>query len=142
MVSGQEFVRVKGTIEELVLRTNSELAYSWQLWDNDAVEPGTGLQLVIADNVVGWMGLIAANIRTKMKLSGTIVAAEISVDALLKSLKILPQLTPINPHPLIERDLNFVLPESVQWKELTDIISAVKEPLLQNVVYKENVSRC
>lgn len=137
LVASQDYRAVKGTLEELVVRCAPDAALRWELWSNDAVDEGTGLQLFLDNELLLWMGIVSASIRSKLKLQGNLVAAELKLDVLLQKLKVLPKLQPINPHPLVERDLNFVLPEAIQWRELTDVVATIKEPVLRSVRYKE-----
>ncbi len=137
LVTGQEYRSVKGILEEMVYRTNANVKPEWKEWDNAAVDSGTGLQLFIDGKCIAWLGLLASSIRSKLKLNGTVAVAELDLGLLQSFLQILPKLQAINPHPIVERDLNFVLPESVLWKELTHVIDAVHEPLLREVQYKE-----
>jgi phenylalanyl-tRNA synthetase beta chain len=137
LVASHDYRAVKGTIEELITRCAPDAAICWEMWSNDAVEEGTGLQVFLDSELLGWIGIVSASVRSKLKLQGALVAAELKLDVLLQKLKILPKLQPINPHPLVERDLNFVLPEAVQWRQLTDVVGAIKEPTLRSVRYKE-----
>ncbi len=136
-VSGQEYRAAKGMIEEMISRCSPEAKLQWAEWNNDGVDSGSGMQLHLNGLLLGWFGNVSNAVRNKLKLQGAVIAGELDLDVLQQALQVLPQLKPINQHPAIERDLNFVLSESVQWKQLVDIVDQINEPLLQSLQYKE-----
>jgi phenylalanyl-tRNA synthetase beta chain len=136
-VTGHDFHAAKGVIEEMVARVNATITLQYESNDNEAFDAGTGLSMMIDQQCIGWMGLLAASVKSKLKLLGTIAVAELDLDALLSKIQILPTLRPISAQPLVQRDLNFILPEAMQWKELTHIIESIRDPLLQKIDYKE-----
>ena len=138
LASDDFYPAVKGVIEELVEACcGSEMAFQWGAWQADGIEPGTGLQCLAGDQVLGCLGLVSAKLQGKLKLLRPLTVAELDFQTLMAHWRPLPRLTPINPHPPIERDLNFILPESSLWAELSAVIAGIQEPLLQNIRYKE-----
>ncbi len=136
-VTSDDYRMARGMVEEIIYRCNRDAVCKWEAWDNAATEPGTGMQLSLGGQPLGWFGAIATKVKSKLKLQGNLVGGELNVAVLMASLQVLPTLKPINTNPAIERDFNFVVPEPLAWNELEQVVREINEPLLQDVRYKE-----
>ncbi len=90
-----------------------------------------------ADGVVGYIGIVDAKLLKKHKLPKATVAAELSLPALLNQAQLVPQQQLVSAFPSIQRDLNFVVAESVSWSELENVVSGAVETGLVGVQYRE-----
>ena len=128
LVSSEDFRVVKGMIQMLVSRCCGQ---------TDCQIEGSGQMFSIAGDELGWLGMVPDAVKAKLKLLGPLVACEIDLDVLLKHFQMLPKLISINVNPVIQRDLNFILPEAVQWATLRELIDSVDDPRLKELQYKE-----
>jgi phenylalanyl-tRNA synthetase beta subunit len=61
----------------------------------------------------------------------------LDVDALTDMMVEVRRAERYSPFPAIERDLNFIAPETLQWSELESVCRSSGGELLQNVAYRE-----
>ncbi len=65
------------------------------------------------------------------------VAAEVSLPVLLDLAVLVPQQVAISKFPSIQRDLNFIVSESVDWSELEGVVRSAVGSELASVQYRE-----
>jgi phenylalanyl-tRNA synthetase beta chain len=72
-----------------------------------------------------------------MKLDASNTVGELNLDLLQTYARLVPQLQPIVPFPTIERDLNLIVDETLQWQLLSNSIQKAAGSLCINVVFLE-----
>lgn len=61
--------------------------------------------------------------------------AELDLSVLETVANLSPVFTPFPEHPLMERDLNFLLDEQISWQELEDVVRGSAGKLLEKVAF-------
>ena len=139
MVSNDEFRSVKGLVTEIIRRSTGTqpiqevLAVENALLDCDAAigfRNGDGV-------MIGMLGRIHPATAKKLKLPESTLLGELDLDTLLANFQDTPQLVPHSLFPAVERDLNFIVDESVTWQRLEEAITNAAGPLLKRVDYHE-----
>ncbi|MCU0713214.1 MAG: phenylalanine--tRNA ligase subunit beta [Pirellula sp.] len=116
---------VLGGFEEIIHRTcgseffETKLERRVEAWDY--LSPGTGLSLHCDGKMLGWVGVIAKSIADSMKLDIAVAVGELNLELLLQYSRSVPQLQPIVPFPVVVRDLNLIVDETVTWKHLSTV---------------------
>ncbi|NND98091.1 MAG: phenylalanine--tRNA ligase subunit beta [Pirellulaceae bacterium] len=137
LVAGGDFFALKGIVETLISRLGIA---------NDAVvEPvhragfvkGGAVQLTLDDVLVGYMGIVDPRTLKQWKLPAPVVAAELSLSVLLASSELVPQQQSVSSFPSVQRDLNFVLSESIRWSEMENVVRAAIGEELARLTYRE-----
>ena len=72
-----------------------------------------------------------------VKLDIANAVGEMNLDLLLAHARLVPQLQPIVPFPTIERDLNFIVDETLQWQTLASVIQKAAGSLCINILFRE-----
>ncbi len=134
-VSGKSFAEMKGIIELLVARTNRSSSVVARPAPRDEFIGGRGCELLINGKRLGWMGEIATDIRNQLDLRDPVTAAEIDLAVLAEIADFSPPCSPIPDFPAMERDLNFVLEETVAWQEVEEVVRSAAGPLLESVAF-------
>ncbi len=132
-VSGRSFAEMKGIVEQLVERTNRKATVVTRPANRPEFIPGRGCEMFLGDKRLGWLGEIADGVRQQLDLSDPVTAAEIDLAVLEELANFFPPYQPVPEYPAIERDLNFVLEESVAWQELEEVVRAAAGPLVESV---------
>jgi phenylalanyl-tRNA synthetase beta chain len=135
-VSGKSFAEMKGIVEMLVARTNREATVSARPANRPEFAAGRGCELLINGKRLGWLGEIADDIRQKLDLQDPVTAAELDLRVLEEIADFFPPHRPIPEFPGMDRDLNFVLDETVSWQELEEIVRGAAGPLLESVEFE------
>lgn len=143
LIAGEDFFALKGTIETLCDRLGfpGELAVAPVQRDGFAKGGVVELSLVGDDGKeplrLGFLGFVDDKLVKQWKLTGRVVAAELSADVLVNQSRLVPQQQAVSPFPSIQRDLNLVLPESVRWNELAGLVRKAAKERLADLTYRE-----
>ncbi|TWU60383.1 Phenylalanine--tRNA ligase beta subunit [Rubripirellula tenax] len=137
IVSGNDFFIVKGTIETLCQRMGIDGRLEVEPTDVPGFAKGAGVSLKIGDAHLGYLGIVDAKVLKGWKLPGPVVVAEISLPTLLERSSLVPQQKAVSMFPSIQRDLNFVVAESVRWVDLENVVRAAVGDSLADVNYRE-----
>jgi phenylalanyl-tRNA synthetase beta chain len=87
--------------------------------------------------MVGYLGSLDASQLKAWKLPDPVVVAELSLPKLLSLSGLVPQQQSVSMFPSIQRDLNFVVAESVRWNQMEDVVRAAVGSELAAVRYQE-----
>lgn len=132
---------VLGAFEEIIHRTcgsefiETKLERQIQSWDY--IVPGTGLSLHCDGKLLGWVGVVAKSITDAMKLDVAVAVGELNLELLLQYARSVPQLQPIVPFPVVIRDLNLIVDETVTWKSLSSVARASAGELCVGLDFQE-----
>ena len=132
---------VLGTFEEILDRicgqefSRSHVTKHIVAWDYLA--PNSGVVWQVGGHPIAWVGQIHRSIVDAVKLDIANAVGELNLDLLLAHARLVPQLQPIVPFPTIERDLNFIVDEPLQWQTLSSVIQKAAGSLCINVLFRE-----
>jgi phenylalanyl-tRNA synthetase beta subunit len=73
---------------------------------------------------LGWLGEMTEDVRRQLDLDDPVTACEIDLTVLEGIADFFPAYQPIPEFQGSERDLNFMLDETVTWQELEEIVKA------------------
>jgi phenylalanyl-tRNA synthetase beta chain len=137
VVSGGDFLAVKGTIEALVSRLNprSQLRVDAGSWD--LLDPSKSATLLLGDHVLGYLGEMSDEGLRRFELRGRTTVAEVDVELLIDAAELVAVARPLSPYPPIGRDLNMVLDEAVRWADVEQIVRVTGGDTLEEVAYQD-----
>lgn len=137
IVTAGDLRLIKGAVESILDQVCNQTAVSWESAWHPLFESGTGQRLIRNGSTIGWVGLCAAKVQQQFSLDAPCGIAEISVDALTEMLIEVRRADPYSPFPAVERDLNFIVDESLLWVNLQSTCAAVAGSHLKSVEYRE-----
>lgn len=135
IVSGREFVLVKGIVESIVQRICPTAVLSVQPSDLPEFTSGRGAELFLNDQPFGWIGELDRKVTAAVDLQEGVCIAELNANLLEDLFEATRSYTPLPKFPVVSRDLNFVLAESVTWAQLSEAVASADGELLQNVSF-------
>ena len=103
----------------------------------DFLAANSGMSWMVDGQMLAWFGKLSRSIVDGMKLDASNTVGELNLDLLQKYARLVPQLQPVIPFPTIERDLNLIVDESLQWQLLSNSIQKAAGLLCINVVFVE-----
>ncbi len=121
-----DFYDVKADIEQLFADK-----LTFRSSTHPALHPGRTAEILVNEQVVGFLGELHPQWVRKYDLSHAPIVAELNLAAVLRRDK--THYRPVSKFPTVRRDLAFVLPESVTSDDLLAALQAVKEPLVQEI---------
>jgi phenylalanyl-tRNA synthetase beta chain len=136
-VAGGDFFTVKGIIESLCESLGTEHPVSVKSIDSPGFVAGQLVGLCLGETHLGYLGVVDPRTLKQWKLPGSVVVAELSMDSLLSGAQLVPQQRIVSAFPSVERDLNFVMAESVRWNELENVVRSAVGEQLKSVTYVE-----
>jgi phenylalanyl-tRNA synthetase beta chain len=132
---------VVGTMEEIVHRVcgpeflREQIVKVQPAWN--FLAPQSGIVWQFEGQTLAWIGQLHRSLVDGLKLDVAASVAEMNLDLLLQYARLVPQLQPIVPFPTIERDLNLIVEEGVQWQSLSSTIQDAAGPLCIQVLFRE-----
>ncbi len=141
LVADADIRIVSGVIEEIVHRTCGPEFLRDRLrrepigWS--FLAPGSGLAWKVGSDIVAWTGELHRSIGDSMKLDAKLAISELNLDRLQIDARLVPQLQPIVPFPTVERDLNLIVDEGLQWSQLASAVSQAAGPLCIEIIFRE-----
>jgi phenylalanyl-tRNA synthetase beta chain len=128
----------KGMTDEIIHRVAHGQAVTI---DEDFADPSvadnTGVRVLCNGQMLAWYGNVSRSVRSTLKLDQDLTFGELNLDLLQEFLLTIPRLKPIVPYPAIQRDLNFILDESVRWGSLSQVVHNSAGELLTDCIYRE-----
>lgn len=137
VVSGGDFFSAKGAIETLCVALGTEHSIAVKSIESPGFVAGQLVSLTLGESHLGYIGVVAPKTLKQWKLPGNVVVAELSMSALLDRSQLVPQQQTVSTFPSVERDLNFVMAESVRWNELENVVRSAVGDQLKSVSYRE-----
>jgi phenylalanyl-tRNA synthetase beta chain len=135
LVSGRSFSAVRGIVESLLAQLAPHAVLTADPVELPEFAAGRGAMLRVNGEFFGWLGELDRSVTDAVDLQDAVTMAEVEVHVLERVFEPSRTCTPLPRFPLITRDLNFVLPETLPWKDLTAVASAAGGRLLQSVSF-------
>jgi phenylalanyl-tRNA synthetase beta chain len=140
-IAESELRILRGVFEEILHRvwgvgsdtpTLSEMKVTW-----DFLESGSGIAWMAGETMLCWIGSLSRSLSQSLKLDGAATLGEMNLDLLLQHAQLVPRVRDIVPFPAIERDLNLVVDEALQWQSLQGVIAQSAGPLCVDILFRE-----
>lgn len=137
LVCGRDYFAAKGIIESLCAALGTKHSLSVEPSNSAGFVTGQLVSLSLGDSHLGYLGVVDPTALKQWKLPGSVVVAELSMASLLFDAQLVPQQKLVSAFPLVQRDLNFVMAESVRWNELENVVRLAVGDQLKSVTYRE-----
>jgi len=132
---------IRGILEEILHRVwggiPPELQWSETQVQWEFLEPGTGISWGAGGHMLAWVGAMSKSWAQSLKLEGLVAMGELNCDLLLQHARLVPRVRGVVPYPAIQRDLNFIVDERVQWQSLRGAIADSAGPLCVDIAFRE-----
>ncbi len=137
LVAGGDFFALKGIIETLVARMGIESSVQVESVQRNGFSKGGVVELRLADQTLGYLGVVDPKTLRQWKLPDPVVVAELSLPVMMEQSQLVPQQQSVSAFPSVQRDLNFVMAESIRWSEMENVVRAAVGAELADLVYRE-----
>lgn len=140
-IAESELRIVRGVFEEILQRVwgvgsdmpkLSETKVTW-----DFLESGSGIAWMAGKTMLCWIGSLSRSLSQSLKLDGPATLGEMDLELLLQHAQLVPRVRDVIPFPAIERDLNLVVDEGLQWQSLQGVIAQSAGPLCVDILFRE-----
>lgn len=137
IVSGSDFFVVKGMLETMCQRMGIEQPLTVEPVQRVGFSPGGAVSMQLGKETLGYLGIVDPKLLRQWKLPGNVVAAEVSLPVLLDQSQLVPQQQSVSMFPSVQRDLNFIVDESVRWSQMENVVRSAIGSELASVTYRE-----
>jgi phenylalanyl-tRNA synthetase beta chain len=135
LVSGRPFVQLLGVVQGLTARLAPHAVVSTQPSSRPEFTAGRGAEVMINGELWGWLGELNREVLNAADLQDAVTIAELRLPRIEDAYEPHRSYVPLPRFPAVSRDLNFVLPESVTWAELSQTVSKSAGDLLQGTTF-------
>jgi phenylalanyl-tRNA synthetase beta chain len=132
-VSGRPFADMKGLLEAVVQRLNGYAKLEFRRSSLPQFAAGRGAEVLLNGHPWGWLGELDRSVTDQLDLRDAVTVVEVHLSTLESVAELSPAFTPLPQFPSVERDLNFVLDDTVTWAELEKIVRESAGPLLESM---------
>ena len=135
IVSGLDFLGLKGVIEGLLARLHADGALEVKPAELPLLTPGRSAALALGGEHLGYLGEVARPGLDRLELKGACSAAELELAVLIRRAVLVPQNQALPPFPAVERDLSLVVDRSLRWSELSAVATLAAGHALEAVEF-------
>lgn len=130
-----DFFDGKGVLENIVRELAIPKARFKPLDGEDAkhLQPGRAAELYSGGTLIGWVGEIYPEVVMEFEADAPVVAFELDMNALDRSMQLSRPYVDVPTYPSIEIDQNFVVPEDMANERLIQVMTSAGGKLLENV---------
>ena len=118
--SNVDFFDIKGDLEEIFSLTGNLSEFSFSEDRRDGFHPGQTARIRRNGKSIGWVGCIHPEVASNLGIEAPILAAEVSLDALM-GLR-LPRFEDVSKYPEIRRDIALLVDKSVTAEEVLSLV--------------------
>jgi phenylalanyl-tRNA synthetase beta chain len=121
-----DFHDLKGDVEAL-----TEGVGRWVAGGPECLHPGRRAQLLIGEQVAGFVGALHPELARQLDLTGEVLVAELDLESVRS--RTMPQPGELSRFPSVRRDLALVVPEAVDYASLDRCVVAAAGILLREL---------
>ena len=118
MVTGRDFLGLKGVIEALVQRLHIAESATYRAIVLDGFKPGRTAEALLGTTLLGYLGEVGEARLDAMELRGAASAAELDFSVLQSRAVLVPRHKPLPTFPAVARDLSLVVARTLPWSEI------------------------
>ncbi len=135
LVAGLSFVELKGVLESILERLHPAGRLSTRASTTPLLSLGRSAELLIGENHLGYLGEIDPDSASSFGLRGPCSAAELNLEPLIELANLVPTFQPIPTYPSVSRDLSLVVPLSLPWASLAELVQSEGGPSLEAIEF-------
>ncbi len=136
VASGRSFVDVKGALEAVVASVHAAAEVASEDYEHPLFA-AAACRLLLDGEPWGFLGELSKEGLTQFDLRENATVAEVRFGRLLEIARLVPKYAVVPAYPAIDRDLNFVVAESVRWSQLAATVRSAAGEHLERIEYRE-----
>jgi phenylalanyl-tRNA synthetase beta chain len=142
LTSGKGFLDVKGVVEALLAELNPTLELVAEPTQQSLFDPQRSAQLRLRSGkdeklVIGYLGELAPAALKQFQLRGPTTVAELRLAPLIAAANLVPVDAKQSQFPVVSRDLNLVVAESIDWARVADTVRSAARPYAEALLFRD-----
>lgn len=130
IISGRPFAHLLGVVESLAAKLAPQAVLTTAPATHPEYMSGRGAVVNLNGKLWGWLGELNRDVLDRSDLQDSVCVAELRLPLIEELFEVSRSYVPLPRFPSVSRDLNFVLPESVSWAQLSETVSRSAGSLL------------
>ena len=122
IVSGRSFAVLLGVVELLAAKLAPHAVLTTEPASHPEYLAGRGAVVNLNEKRWGWLGELNRDVLERSDLQDAVCVAELRLPLIEELFEASRSYAPLPRFPSISRDLNFVIPESVSWAQLSETV--------------------
>ncbi len=135
IVSGRSFVQLIGTVEALAAKLAPHAVLTTEPDANPEYAAGRGAAISLNGTHWGWLGELSRDVLDRSDLQDAVCVAELRLPLIEETFEASRSYRSLPRFPSVSRDLNFVMPESVSWAQLSESVAKSAGDLLLGTAF-------
>jgi phenylalanyl-tRNA synthetase beta chain len=135
LVSTRDLRLLRGAIEAVVHQISPTANLDFSEASVAGLADGTAAEILLNGKTIGSLGMISTKVKDYYGLERQYAAASLEFSPLLALAGAVRTYQPIPKFPAIRRDLSLVVDENVTWRQLTQAIRQLAQPMLAGWEY-------
>jgi phenylalanyl-tRNA synthetase beta chain len=128
-----DFHDLRKDVENLLaLRGGTGADVEFTAADRPWLQPGQGAEISIAEQAAGWAGAVHPEILATLEIRGPVYALELDIDVI--SIREIPNAKNVSRFPSVRRDLAFIVPEGVNYRQIRECVTDIAGDLLAKMI--------
>lgn len=136
--TGESFAALKGILERVgaAVGAHGEASLGLRPADLDFMAPGQSASILLGGEKIGYAGHLADGFQQAFGLDDPVFVAELDTDRFAVKEHMAPAFKPLYRFPGVERDLAFIVDDSVNWADITACIESANAENLDAVSFE------
>ncbi len=126
---------LRGAVEALIADLCPASRLDVQAADTPGLAAGAAAELLLDSRPAGRIGMIDEKVQHHYGLEKPIAAAALSFQALLDAYQEVRTYSPVPRYPSVRRDLSLIVEDATTWRQLSEIVLAIDQPMRQSLDY-------
>ncbi len=140
--SGGDYLAVKGVIEGLIAALDPAVTLSVRPMRQDLLDAARSAELWVhgprgGELLLGYLGEVSAKGLERFDLRAPATVAELKLATLAEIANLIPQCEEIPAFPAMDRDLNLVVDEAVQWASVEQTTREAAGPCAESIAFQD-----
>jgi phenylalanyl-tRNA synthetase beta chain len=137
MLCDASFEQLKGVVESIIELLHIGTDMRTESYENAFFEAGRSATLYLGEQLLGFIGIVAAKPAKVVGVRSAIAIAELDLDVLQTHCTLVPRHVAHSTQPAITQDVNMIVDESVSWASVRDAATSVAGETLDGIEYRE-----
>lgn len=127
------FFRAKGIVETLFEKLNLDIQYEKLTEQTAWTHPEQSLAVLIDNEIVGHLATLHPQAVSAMEIKAPAAVWELNLNKIVEYFPSPKKYQPLPKFPAVKVDLSIVVNESEQWKDILNLVKAIKPDLIKRV---------
>jgi len=128
-----DFFDLKNDLERVIQLRGDDIGdVAFEACDLPFLHPGQAARVLMSGEEAGWIGAIHPQVLRELGIKATVFGFEMANECILK--REIPNAKIISRYPSVRRDLAFIVPVGVNYREIRDCVTDMTGALLADLV--------